>query len=100
MFKYTRELKALLKFLYPNYTYTTLAVDTNHKIVRGKCYHGGILDESRQELMGGVNSESYNYFLSPKPKFHNRSSQAAIKASQQFLFSGKQSETGGPNTNT
>ncbi|KAF6029346.1 VWA7 [Bugula neritina] len=63
------------------------AVDTNHKIVRGKCYHGGILDESRQELMGGVNSESYNYFLSPKPKFHNRSSQAAIKASQQFLFS-------------
>lgn len=56
----------------------------------GKCSHGGIYDQSQYEHpTGGMNSESYNYTLSPHYKFHSMSAESATAHSQAFLHSGE-----------
>lgn len=56
----------------------------------GKCSHGGKYDESRYlNPTGGINSESFNYSLSPKAFLHKSSSQSAYLSSLHLLTSGK-----------
>ena len=56
---------------------------------KGKCSHGGIYDTSSSvQPTGGINSESYSYWLSPKFGNHHNSAMSAIEASKAFLHSG------------
>lgn len=53
---------------------------------QGKCSHGGIYDASALVMpKGGINSESFNYSLSPKFFEHHKSAKAAVITSKLFL---------------
>lgn len=49
----------------------------------GRCSHGGIYDD----LVGGINSESFSYLLSPKHFLHEKSAQSALSGSLYYLNS-------------